>query len=175
MRDLRLQRWICLLTIVACAACATASSEEAGNRQDARPTADAFPFIDGATGQIDASSDIPDAGIPLPDASTSVSDLDPNLGLPDEEGAPCFSPGSLSECPSIQVCRFFSSNEGRCETCEECGNLNASCSASDQCDILFMCYLGRCTNFCPLGTFACGPIDDCLDIGHATEGVCAPF
>lgn len=167
-------RWICLL-IVALAACATASGEETGNRQDAAPRADAYSFVDATPGQIDASPNLPDAGDTTPDASTPVSDLDPDLALPDAEGAPCFSPGSLSECPSVQVCRFFSSNEGRCETCEECGNLNATCNASDQCDILFMCYLGRCTNFCPLGTFACGPIDDCLNIGHDSQGVCAPF
>jgi hypothetical protein len=40
---------------------------------------------------------------------------------------------------------------------------------------LFSCYAGRCTNFCTLGTVECGPVEDCLDIGHPTHGVCDPF
>lgn len=106
-----------------------------------------------------------------PDAGALSSEL----ALPDPSGTPCTSPGSLSECPGIEVCRFFSPAEGRCETCGPCGNLNDPCSASDECDILFMCFRGRCTNFCTLGTFECGAIEDCVDIGHPTRGVCVPF
>jgi hypothetical protein len=56
----------------------------------------------------------------------------------------------------------------------DCGNLNAACDASDQCDILFMCFQGQCTNFCALGTTECGAPQDCVDIGHPTHGVCRP-
>ncbi|MCB9592558.1 MAG: hypothetical protein H6719_07490 [Sandaracinaceae bacterium] len=109
-----------------------------------------------------------DAGPPGSDAGALSSEL----SLPDPSGTPCTSPGSLGECPGIEVCRFFTPAEGRCETCGPCGNLNAPCAASSECDILFMCFRGRCTNFCTLGTFECGAITDCVDIGHPTRGVC---
>jgi len=110
-----------------------------------------------------------DVGVPVPDGG--VLDLDPQLALPDPAGGVCFSPGSLSECPGIDVCRFYTSIEGRCESCSPCGNLGARCTRSDECDILFMCFRGACVNFCDLGTQACGA-DDCQDIGHPTKGVC---
>lgn len=81
----------------------------------------------------------------------------------------------MNECPGISVCRFYTAEEGRCESCDTCGNLNAPCTEGTDCDILFACYAGRCTNICQLGTFSCGPIEDCLDVGHATHGVCDPF
>ena len=117
----------------------------------------------------------PDAPAPGDPDAPAGTDLDPDLDVADPAGDICTMPGSLTECPGIQVCRFYDSSSGRCESCGPCGNLNAPCSASNQCDILFMCYLGKCTNFCTLGTFECGPIDDCIDIGHATKGVCIPF
>ena len=80
----------------------------------------------------------------------------------------------MSDCPGIAVCRFFSATEGRCESRTECGNLGASCTDGTDCDILFACFEGRCTKICPLGTFYCGPVDDCLDVGHPTHGVCRP-
>jgi hypothetical protein len=103
---------------------------------------------------------------------TVPAPLDPNLSLPNPSGQTCTSPGSFSGCPSVSVCRFYTPTEGRCESCTQCGNLNAVCSASNQCDILFMCYKGRCTNFCTLGTSECGPPQDCINIGHPTRGVC---
>ena len=85
----------------------------------------------------------------------------------------CAMPGSLVECAgTAEVCRLYSPSEGRCESCVSCGNLDAPCAASNECDILFMCFLGRCTNFCHLGTFECGRVEDCLDVGHPTMGVC---
>ncbi len=100
--------------------------------------------------------------------------LDPLLRPADPSGAPCATPGSMSECPGIAVCRFFTAEEGRCESCTECGNLGRPCASGRDCDILFACYAGRCTNICPLGTFYCGPVEDCLDVGHPTHGVCRP-
>ncbi len=101
--------------------------------------------------------------------------LDPDLDVPDE-GEACSFPGSLNECPGVgTVCRFYTAEEGRCESCDACGNLNAPCTEGTDCDILFSCFQGRCTNFCQLGTFSCGPIENCLDIGHPTHGVCDPF
>ena len=100
--------------------------------------------------------------------------LDPDLDVPDE-GESCTTPGSMNECPGISVCRFYTAEEGRCESCDTCGNLNAPCTEGTDCDILFACYAGRCTNICPLGTFSCGPVENCLDVGHPTHGVCDPF
>ncbi len=107
-----------------------------------------------------------------PPADLAMGALDPGLSLPDPNGATCATPGSLSECPGIEVCRFYTAQSGRCESCTSCNNLGAPCSASSDCDILFMCYLGKCTNFCQLGTSECGPVANCLDIGHPTYGVC---
>ncbi|MEM7157991.1 MAG: hypothetical protein AAF799_34435 [Myxococcota bacterium] len=102
------------------------------------------------------------------------SPLDPGLDTPDE-GEACMTPGSLGECPALQVCRFHTTEQGRCESCDTCGNLGAPCVEGTDCDILFACYQGQCTNICELGTFFCGPIEDCLNVGHPTHGVCAPF
>lgn len=146
---------------------------------DAGPTgSDAGPMgFDAGPMGFDAGPTARDAGPVGSDAGPGPSDagaLSPELGLPDPSGAPCTSPGSLGECPGIEVCRFFTPAEGRCESCAPCGNLGDSCGASAECDILFMCFRGRCTNFCTLGTFECGPIEDCLDVGHPTRGVCRP-
>jgi hypothetical protein len=100
--------------------------------------------------------------------------LDPDLDIP-AMGEHCTSPGDLSECPGIAVCRFATVEYGICESCDACGNLNAPCVEGTDCDILFSCYAGACTNFCTLGTSECGPVEDCLDIGHPTRGVCNPF
>ncbi|MGE0786357.1 MAG: hypothetical protein AB7S26_11760 [Sandaracinaceae bacterium] len=121
-------------------------------------------------GRADASTR--DAGT---DGGPPGGALDPRLSPADPSGAPCSDPGSLSACPGIEVCRFYSATEGRCESCGPCGNLNAFCASSAECDILFMCFSGRCTNFCTLGTYECGAITDCIDIGHPTRGVCRPF
>jgi hypothetical protein len=103
------------------------------------------------------------------------SALDPALGLPDPSGTPCSTPGYGTGCPSGQICRISDANAGRCEGCSPCGNLNVSCAKSSDCDILFQCYAGKCTNICPLGTSYCGSVADCLDVGHATHGVCKPY
>lgn len=107
-------------------------------------------------------------------ASGGGTPLDPDLDVPDD-GEACTTPGSLNECPGIAVCRFYTAEEGRCESCDTCGNLGAPCTEGTDCDILFACYAGRCTNICPLGTSYCGPVEDCLDVGHPTQGVCDPF
>lgn len=103
-----------------------------------------------------------------------ASPLDPQLDVPPASNDPCGSPGSLSECSGIAVCRFFSPDEGRCESCTGCGNLFASCASGEDCDILFVCFQGQCTNFCTLGTSECGRPADCIDIGHPTRGACRP-
>jgi hypothetical protein len=107
-------------------------------------------------------------------ASGGGDPLDPDLDVPNG-GEECETPGDLNECPGIAVCRFATSEHGLCESCDECGNLNAPCVEGTDCDILFSCYAGHCTNFCTLGTFECGPVEDCIDIGHPTHGVCDPF
>ncbi|MBI5499126.1 MAG: hypothetical protein HY907_02715 [Deltaproteobacteria bacterium] len=139
--------------------------DEGADRADADAEAEAEARDDGRTddGVADADADAADAG-----------SLDPELSLPDPSGTPCSTPSSMGECPGIEVCRFYTPSEGRCESCSPCGNLGDGCSASSECDILFMCYRGRCTNFCLLGTYMCGAITDCVDIGHPTWGVCLP-
>jgi len=128
----------------------------------------------GTTSSSDAGSS---SGGSVDDATTGSptgDPLDPDLDIPDG-GEPCTTPGSLTECPGIAVCRFATTEQGLCESCDDCGNLNAPCSEGTDCDILFSCYAGHCTNFCTLGTFECGPVEACLDIGHPTMGVCDPF
>lgn len=140
--------------------------------EDADEIHDAEEILDADDGGSDG--DTLDGG-DHDDDEPVVSDLDPDLGLPDPSGDPCDTPGGMWECDFLEVCRFYSSSEGRCESCEPCGNLNDFCSSSSECDILFMCYLGHCTNFCTLDTYMCGPIEDCVDIGHPTHGVCIPW
>lgn len=106
--------------------------------------------------------------------SAAGTPLDPDLDIPDG-GEQCDYPGDLNECPGIAVCRFATAEYGLCESCDACGNLFAPCTEGTDCDILFSCYAGSCTNFCTLGSFECGPVEDCLDIGHPTRGVCDPF
>jgi hypothetical protein len=72
------------------------------------------------------------------------------------------------------VCRIATPSGGRCESCTTCNNLGKPCAVSSDCDILFQCYAGRCTNICPLGTSFCGAVADCLNVGNATFGVCKP-
>ena len=107
--------------------------------------------------------------------SGSSGGLDPRLDTPPTSAPTCSTPGGFCTAPGGPgVCRFYSATEGRCESCTSCGNLGASCADGTECDILFACFEGVCTNICPLGTFYCGPIDDCLDVGHPTHGVCRP-
>lgn len=135
----------------------------------------------GTTGSADATGS---DGVATDDASDSGSGgstgdgfpgdpLHPDLDVPNR-GEACTTPGSLSRCPALEVCRFHTTEQGRCESCDACGNLGAPCTEGTDCDILFACFQGTCTNICPLGTFACGPVEDCLDVGHPTHGVCRP-
>jgi hypothetical protein len=128
---------------------------------------------DGAT--LDAPpSDATTDGSPdaTPDATSGA--LHPDLVLPDPGGETCDAPGNTTVCPFLEVCRIASATSGRCETCEGCGNLFDPCVTNRDCDILFQCFQGYCTNICPLGTYYCGPIEDCIDVGHVTHGVCKP-
>lgn len=135
-------------------------------------TSAANPTTSGESAATDATAE--SSGDTSGDTASGTP-LDPDLDVPDE-GESCSFPGSLNECPGVAtVCRFYTAQEGRCESCDNCGNLNAPCTNGTDCDILFSCFAGRCTNFCQLGTFSCGPVEDCLDIGHATHGVCNPF
>lgn len=122
-----------------------------------------------AGGSSDSASDATTTG-----ATGGGDPLDPDLDIPNG-GEECETPGDLNQCPGIAVCRFATTEHGLCESCDACGNLNDPCVEGTDCDILFSCYAGHCTNFCTLGTFECGPVEDCLDIGHPTHGVCDPF
>jgi hypothetical protein len=167
--------WV--VVIVAVGACAVGEARDFGSDDDHALPARTRPDDGGL--RSDSSSTLTsqapsDAGtFADADAATvvPVTGLDPNLKLP-VGGATCSPPGS--SCPGIEVCRIATSTQGRCEGCTSCGNLNAFCSANTDCDILFQCFKGRCTNICPLGTSYCGPVEDCVNVGHATHGVCRP-
>jgi hypothetical protein len=137
------------------------------------------PSTSTSTSTVGESDVDDDAGASTSDTS-DTSDTDPGTPLhPDletpEDGQPCQTPGSLGECPAVHVCRFHTAEQGLCESCDACGNLNAPCQSGTDCDILFACFAGRCTNICPLGTQYCGPVEACLNVGHPTHGVCDPW
>lgn len=129
------------------------------------------PPADGAAPTDGGSPPPQDAAI---DAPFDAGAMDPELGLPDPNGPPCSRPGSENGCPGITVCRIATPDGGRCEGCTNCGNLHSPCTASNECDILFQCYQGFCMGICQLGTYECGAIADCVNVGNATEGVCRP-
>lgn len=149
------------------------------------PTAGPTTGDDGSTGSVDptaggsggsGASTTTDSGGDDGGSTSGMqaSELDPLLDIA-EGGEVCDTPGHLGECSGVAtVCRFHDSETGRCESCDDCGNLNAFCNDGTECDILFACFAGRCTNFCTLGTQGCGPPDACLDVGHPTRGVCDP-
>jgi len=149
-----------------------------GSNGDGHVDAPAGTPSDAASGDAAASADARIDGPPTPidgPGGGGGSGLDPELEIPDPSGQFCDEPGRMgTECPAGEVCRYFTSTEGRCEGCTTCGNLGAACTATDQCDILFECFRGQCTNFCTLNTPECGAPADCVDIGHATRGVCRP-
>jgi hypothetical protein len=171
-------RWLVLLVVAS--GCASGGRGDAtngngqhdastGSSSDGPQASDGPPTTDGKP-PTDAPTDAPIDSIP-------GSGLDPDLSLPDPGGQVCDEPGrsGLPECPAVdQVCRYFTATEGRCEPCSTCGNSGASCSATSQCDILYECYQGQCVSFCTLGSLACGAVADCINIGHATRGVCRP-
>ena len=136
---------------------------DGGGHDGGRAGSDAGSGGDGGGGGMDAGGDAGPA-----DA------LDPRLATADPSGEICATPGSTGECAGIAVCRFYDASSSRCESCEGCGNLGQPCTTGADCDILFACFDGRCTNICPLGTTYCGPVEDCLDVGHPTHGVCRP-
>jgi len=151
----------------------TGAGESSPTTTDSASTGDAGSATAGGVTSMDPTAE--SSGDPSGDPTVDGTPLDPDLDVPDE-GESCSSPGSLNECAGVAtVCRYYTAEEGRCESCDNCGNLNAPCMSGTDCDILFSCFAGRCTNFCELGTFSCGPVEDCLDIGHATHGVCDPF
>ncbi|MFO0727695.1 MAG: hypothetical protein U1E65_28205 [Myxococcota bacterium] len=159
------------------------AGEEAGSDADPRdvPGADATSkdvgFLDAMSFDLGVLPDTgppPDAGFPdaLP---VDGGAIDPDLALPDPAGQPCTTPGSLGECPNLQVCRIYTGSEGRCESCGPCGNLGAFCTTSAECDILFACFRNACVNFCEIGTFECGPMENCVDVGFPGHGMCKPM
>ena len=135
-------------------------------RTDARAMDSAVPVLDAP---FDAGRDATpfDGGF-----DARGSGLDPDLAPASGDGAPCDTPGSLSECPGIEVCRFYTATESRCESCEPCGNLGDFCTRSSECDILFMCFRNECTNFCQRSLGCSGVPEWCVDVGHPTHGVC---
>jgi hypothetical protein len=174
-----------LVSAAAIAACAKGDASDVDNASSSSSSgssslldgAPGTPGNDGGPSSKDGSTTNTDANAPKDGAvGQDASGLDPDLKLPGA-GEACTTPGAGSGagCPSLKVCRISSTTGGRCESCGPCGNLNAACTASSQCDILFQCYKGRCTNFCNLGSMECGAPADCINVGHATHGVCNPF
>jgi hypothetical protein len=166
-------RWVLLLVVAAACARGGAGDGPNGGPNGGQQDAPTGPPKDGAT-QIDAKVDprLDAAMIDAPGGGGGGG-LDPDLDLPDPNGQFCDEPGRGSpECPAGEVCRFFTSTEGRCEGCTTCAGANEACTATSDCDTLFECYKGQCTSFCILGTVQCGAVADCINIGHATRGVC---
>ena len=166
------------------AAVRDAAVSDAPDKRDAA-TADASI---GDASAVDASAvdarvvDAPggtDADVDPPiDAQTDGgTGLDPDLELPDPAGAVCARPGAagFNDCDPPAACRFYTPTEGRCEDCQDCRGLGMPCSVSSDCDSLAVCFRGRCSSFCRLGSPECGgQVSACLSIGHATVGVCDP-
>ena len=169
---------VLIVGILACGSDRRPADRDASGVDAATDTAtDTATPSDSGSDSASPSDSGPDARTDARPTDTGSRDggaLDPALSPAGPDGDVCDTPGSLGECPSVQVCRFFDASTSRCESCGPCGNLGASCATSAECDILFACYAGRCTNICPLGTSYCGPPDDCLDVGHPTHGVCDP-
>jgi hypothetical protein len=110
------------------------------------------------------------------DGTCGGAPLSADLEVPAGCGTTCSAYGFSSDCGSLEICRLKDTTTGVCESCSPCGNLNASCTASSECDILFTCYLNRCTAMCDFTTpQTCGNPSWCLDVGHPTHGVCDPF
>lgn len=119
-------------------------------------------------------TDEPD--VPLVDAAPDTpveTPLDPSVSVPPADNEPCDTPGAMFECSGIAICRLYSAESSRCESCEPCGNLYAPCSSSSECDILFTCFEGYCSAMCSFETpQTCGVPTNCIDVGHPTHGVC---
>ncbi len=114
-------------------------------------------------------ADPPDEG--FRDADPPDGGLDPNLAVPPHSNQACTWPGSAS-CGGPRGCRFWSPHEGRCSGCSPCNLVGDPCVRDDDCDIIFACYRGFCTNYC-LRSSGCGGIPaDCIDVGHPDWGVC---
>jgi hypothetical protein len=101
--------------------------------------------------------------------------LDPQLAVPPMCAPTCTGFGFSNDCGALEVCRLKDSATGVCETCEACGNLNAPCTNTIDCDILFTCFKNQCTAMCSFDTpQTCGNPAACTDVGHPTHGVCDP-
>ncbi|MCK6548901.1 hypothetical protein L6R52_23860 [Myxococcota bacterium] len=125
-------------------------------------------------GGFDAAVDAGALDAAAPDASPpDAGQLDPRLSPADGAGQSCQYVSGSGECGLAEVCRFYSPLEGRCESCTNCGNLHDPCARSSDCDIVFVCFEGVCTNFCVLGAQSCGK-QPCIDVGYPNTGVCAP-
>jgi hypothetical protein len=169
-------RVLVVVVAFALAACAAGVSSDLGSEDDidlprrTRPDGGGAP-LDSAAGPPATAAGQDGGGGTTVDAAAGppATGMHVDLKLP-SAGAVCSPPGT--SCPGIEVCRIATKTQGRCEGCTSCGNLHAPCSANTDCDILFQCFKGRCTNICPLGTSYCGPVEDCVDVGHATHGVC---
>jgi hypothetical protein len=118
-----------------------------------------------------SAGDVSDSGAGVCDGAA----LDAQLEVPPLCAPTCTSFGFSNDCPALNVCRLKDSATGVCESCQPCGNLEAPCSASSECDILFTCFKGQCTAMCDLTTpQTCGNPAACTDVGHPTHGVCDP-
>ena len=99
--------------------------------------------------------------------------MDPDLGLPDGNGPPCSNVGASCNADGEPgVCRIYSQDEGRCESCTGCVGLDQPCQQSSDCDIIFQCYQGTCHNLCDRGFGCSGEPEWCVDVGSGEYGVC---
>lgn len=153
-------------------------SDAGGFDSAVSPLLDSAVGLD-ATNGVDGGDLVIDGGMPGIDATTrdagrsGSTDLDPALSIPPVGNPSCATPNT--GCRAGETwCRLYSSTEGRYEGCTTCDNQNDPCSTGEDCNLFFVCYTGRCTLMCELGSSTCGDVNACLDIGHPTRGVCRP-
>jgi hypothetical protein len=103
------------------------------------------------------------------------SAMDSKLVLSNPASLRCMYPGIVDTCPPGQMCHIAGPDSGTCEGCVTCGHLGDPCTVNIDCDTLFQCYAGKCTQICLLGTVECGAIADCLYVGNVYYGVCKPI
>jgi hypothetical protein len=132
---------------------------------DAGPVGDGAPEVD----VLDGGGD-----------GRGPTGLDDRVALPELDATPCrVSIGGVDfvNCKGSEECRMATADSGRCEDCLGRCTLHQgdSCTQSWQCDSLFECFRGRCTNRCTRGEHECGKIESCLDVGFLGGfGLCDP-
>ncbi|MDB4940810.1 MAG: hypothetical protein JWP97_344 [Labilithrix sp.] len=152
-----------------------------GGDDDAAPTT----RDDGGGSGTDAGGTTGSDGSAISDASIDAgatkgpTGLDPGIPIPPLGNEPCSPPGNTEVCSGLQACRMATPDSGRCEDCSMQGTCSAgvgqACVGSNDCDILFNCFRGKCTLVCRFPYLGeCGGTRACVDVGYQGYGLCDP-